>query len=69
MTRQMTHFSFSILFPLVYHVFTIRSPLVSMCFHSLLLVYKVGEPITVGHLLPEGHHFYDEKTMKNEEKT
>jgi len=31
--------------------------------------HKVGEPITVGHLLSEGHHFYDEKTMKNEEKT
>jgi len=22
--------------------------------------HKVGEPITVGHLLSEGHHFYDE---------
>jgi len=30
---------------------------------------KVGEPITVGHLLSEGHHFCDEKTMKNKEKT
>jgi len=28
-----------------------------------------GEPFTVGHLLSEEHHFCDEETMKNEEKT
>jgi len=32
------------------------------------VIVKVEEPITVGHLLSEGHHFCDEKTIKMKKK-